>query len=250
MLNHFASVLSIDTSSSYCSVALQTPAGVLNEHLVTEQSHSEQLLPMIRRLLEGAGVALADLDAFSVGIGPGGFTGVRLGVAVVQGLAYATGKPVVALSSLLALAHAAWAGRQEDVSTMTVVVANDARMNQVYWAVYQFEDEAAGFVYRELSAPNLCDVADLPNQLSFFGGALTLAGSAFSAFNELANWTSNTGVSVAEIDHDAPNALHLLPLAQRAIHQGQTIVPHQLAPLYVRDKIALTIAEREAAKHA
>ncbi|GHA76144.1 tRNA (adenosine(37)-N6)-threonylcarbamoyltransferase complex dimerization subunit type 1 TsaB [Formosimonas limnophila] len=250
MTNHLASILAIDTSSSHCSVALQTPAGVLSEHVATEQSHSEHILPMIRRLLDGVGVALADVDGFAVGVGPGGFTGVRLGVAVVQGLAYATGKTVVALSSLLALARAAWDARAEGVSAMTVAVANDARMSQVYWAVYRFEVEAADFVYREISAPSLCDVVDLPNQLSLLGEELTLAGNAFSVFDELTNWLSSTGVTVAEIDHSAPNALYLLPLAQMAFAQGQAIAPHLVAPLYVRDKIAQTIAEREAAKHA
>ena len=250
MTNHLASILAIDTSSSHCSVALQTSAGVLSEHVATEQSHSEHILPMVRRLLDGAGVALADLDVFSVGVGPGGFTGVRLGVAVVQGLAYATEKSVVALSSLLALAQAAWDARAEGVSAMTVAVANDARMRQVYWAVYQFEVEVDGFVYHEISAPNLCDVVDLPNQLLALDIELTLAGNAFAVFDELTNWASSAGVAVAEIDHSAPNALYLLPLAQMAFAQGQVVAPHLVAPLYVRDKIALTIAEREAAKHA
>jgi tRNA threonylcarbamoyladenosine biosynthesis protein TsaB len=227
----------------------------MNEHLATQQSHSEHVLPMVRRLLDGAGAALTDLDVLSVGIGPGGFTGVRLGVAVTQGLAYATNKPVVVLSSLLALAYAAWNARSSGVSAMTVAVANDARMAQVYWAIYRFEADAeTGLVYHEVCAPSLCDVADLSTELLGLSAGLSdefcLAGNAFTVFDELSDWVSAGGETVASIDHSAPNALYLLPLAQLAFAQGQVLLPHQVAPLYVRDKIALTIAEREAAKHA
>lgn len=242
-------LLAVDTSSAYCSVALSHQGVVSGEHLMTEQSHSENVLPMVRRLLESRGMAVQDVDAFVVGIGPGGFTGVRLGVAVVQGLAYATGKQVIALPSLLALAQAAFETQPVE---MTVLVANDARMNQVYWAAYHFD--AAGD-YSTVQAPSLGVLDDVVAFAELQGVSaqktMQLAGNAWTVFEAFKAWSlahEAQGIRVAVMNHDAPNALHLLPAAQRRFAVNGGLPPHDVSPLYVRDKIAQTIAEREAAK--
>ena len=242
-------LLAVDTSSAYCSVALSHQGVVSGEHLMTEQSHSENVLPMVRRLLESRGMAVQDVDAFVVGIGPGGFTGVRLGVAVVQGLAYATGKQVIALPSLLALAQAAFETQPVE---MTVLVANDARMNQVYWAAYHFD--AAGD-YSTVQAPSLGVLDDVVAFAELQGvnaqKTMQLAGNAWTVFEAFKAWSlahEAQGIRVAVMNHDAPNALHLLPAAQRCFALNGGLPPHDVSPLYVRDKIAQTIAEREAAK--
>lgn len=244
-----AMLLAVDTSSAYCSVALSHQGVVSGEHLMTEQSHSENVLPMVRRLLESRGMAVQDVDAFVVGIGPGGFTGVRLGVAVVQGLAYATGKQVIALPSLLALAQAAFETQPVE---MTVLVANDARMNQVYWAAYHFD--AAGD-YSTVQAPSLGVLDDVVAFAELQGVSaqktMQLAGNAWTVFEAFKAWSlahEAQGIRVAVMNHDAPNALHLLPAAQRRFAVNGGLPPHDVSPLYVRDKIAQTIAEREAAK--
>ena len=244
-----AMLLAVDTSSAYCSVALSHQGVVSGEHLMTEQSHSENVLPMVRRLLESRGMAVQDVDAFVVGIGPGGFTGMRLGVAVVQGLAYATGKQVIALPSLLALAQAAFETQPVE---MTVLVANDARMNQVYWAAYHFD--AAGD-YSTVQAPSLGVLDDVVAFAELQGvnaqKTMQLAGNAWTVFEAFKAWSlahEAQGIRVAVMNHDAPNALHLLPAAQRRFAVNGGLPPHDVSPLYVRDKIAQTIAEREAAK--
>ena len=244
-----AMLLAVDTSSAYCSVALSHQGVVSGEHLMTEQSHSENVLPMVRRLLESRGMAVQDVDAFVVGIGPGGFTGMRLGVAVVQGLAYATGKQVIALPSLLALAQAAFETQPVE---MTVLVANDARMNQVYWAAYHFD--AAGD-YSTVQAPSLGVLDDVVAFAELQGvnaqKTMQLAGNAWTVFEAFKAWSlahEAQGIRVAVMNHDAPNALHLLPAAQRCFAVNGGLPPHDVSPLYVRDKIAQTIAEREAAK--
>ena len=244
-----ATLLAVDTSSAYCSVALSHQGVVSGEHLMTEQSHSENVLPMVRRLLESRGMAVQDVDAFVVGIGPGGFTGVRLGVAVVQGLAYATGKQVIALPSLLALAQAAFETQPVE---MTVLVANDARMNQVYWAAYHFD--AAGD-YSTVQAPSLGVLDDVVAFAELQGvnaqKTMQLAGNAWTVFEAFKAWSlahEAQGIRVAVMNHDAPNALHLLPAAQRRFAVNGGLPPHDVSPLYVRDKIAQTIAEREAVK--
>ena len=238
-----ATLLAVDTSSAFCSVALSHAGAVSGEHVMTAQSHSENVLPMVRRLLDARGLTVQDVDAFVVGIGPGGFTGVRLGVAVVQGLAYATGKPVIGLSSLLALAQAAFAAQP---AAMTVLVANDARMSQVYWAAYRFD--AAG-EYSTVQAPSLGVLADVTAfAASQEVSTLQLAGNAWMVFDAFKAWSVEHSVRVAEMDHDAPNAIDLLPIAQRCFAEKAYVPPHAVSPLYVRDKIAQTIAEREAVK--
>ncbi|AXF86112.1 tRNA threonylcarbamoyladenosine biosynthesis protein TsaB [Ephemeroptericola cinctiostellae] len=244
-----ATLLAVDTSSAYCSVALSHQGVSSSEHLMTEQSHSENVLPMVRRLLEARGMTVQDVDAFVVGIGPGGFTGVRLGVAVVQGLAYATGKPVIALPSLLALAQAAFESQPVE---MTVLVANDARMNQVYWAAYHFDVAGA---YSTIQAPSLGVLDDViaftELQEVAVRQTMQLAGNAWTIFEAFKAWSlahEADGVRMAAMNHDAPNALYLLPAAQRSFAASGGVPPHDVSPLYVRDKIAQTIAEREAAK--
>jgi len=129
-------ILSIETSSPCCSVAL-----ALDEHIVEMQSHTpkehtQQLLPMIDNLLAKQELSLADLDAIAYGQGPGSFTGLRISASVVQSLAFAHNMPVIAISSLQALAEQAlrrW-------GTQHCIACIDARMSEVYWGEYKLHD--------------------------------------------------------------------------------------------------------------
>ena len=230
--------LALDTSNQYCSIAVQAHGKILARHELSEQKHSTMILPMVRELLASADVTLADLDAIVVGVGPGGFTGVRLAVAVAQGLAFAMNKPVLAHSSLEAMAVAAFA-----LGYLEVIVGMDARMQQVYWAHYQFID---GQLHTRI-APSLDDVVVFAEHIRVLQEPCAVVGNAHQAFAEVAQMcVQNNHVNIAEIDHSAPHAEHLLPVANVAWREGRAIPPEQLQPLYVRDKVAMTIAEREA----
>lgn len=230
--------LALDTSNQYCSIAVQAHGKILARHELSEKKHSAMILPMVRELLASADVTLADLDAIVVGVGPGGFTGVRLAVAVAQGLAFAMNKPVLAHSSLEAMAVAAFA-----LGYLEVIVGMDARMKQVYWAHYQFID---GQLHTS-TAPSLDDVAIFTEHIRVLQEPCAVVGNAHQAFAEVAQMcVQNNHVNIAEIDHSAPHAEHLLPVANVAWREGRAIPPEQLQPLYVRDKVAMTIAEREA----
>ena len=230
--------LALDTSNQYCSIAVQAHGKILARHELSEQKHSAMILPMVRELLANADVTLDDLDAIVVGVGPGGFTGVRLAVAVAQGLAFAMNKPVLAHSSLEAMAVAAFA-----LGYLEVIVGMDARMQQVYWAHYQFID---GQLHTR-TAPSLDDVAIFTEHIRVLQEPCAVVGNAHQAFAEVAQMcVQNNHVNIAEIDHSAPHAEHLLPVANVAWREGRAIPPEQLQPLYVRDKVAMTIAEREA----
>jgi tRNA threonylcarbamoyladenosine biosynthesis protein TsaB len=123
-------LLAIDTSAEACSAALLLEGETRERFAVQPQRQSELILPMMDGLLAEAGLRVADLDALAFGRGPGSFTGVRIATGVVQGAAYAADLPVVAVSSLAALAQ----GHLRETDRGRVLVAADARMNEVYWA--------------------------------------------------------------------------------------------------------------------
>ncbi len=243
-------VLLLDTSNQYCSVALQWRGQLTARHEWSEQKHSQMILPMVRELLAAQQADFTDLDAIVVGIGPGGFTGVRLAVSVAQGLAFAAHKPVLAFSSLAALAVA---GLSHSAETQ-VIVAMDARMQQVYWAHYERRE---GELITRVE-PSLDDVAVFVDRLNLIDASCVLVGNAIEAFDVIqqAIMQANDRVPlrVAEIDHSAPHAADFAPLVNRlwsngAWQAGVVLRPEQVQPLYVRDKVAKTIAEREA-EHA
>lgn len=235
-------VLVLDTSNQYCSVALQWHGQVSARHEWSEQKHSQMILPMVRELLDECDAHFADLDAVVVGVGPGGFTGVRLAVSVAQGLAFAAQKPVLAYSSLAALAVA---GERACAGTQ-VIVAMDARMQQVYWAHYQMDEQGL----TALVEPSLDDVDVFVTMLSQIHTPCAVVGNAIATFESIAQACTRAPLRVVEIDHSAPHAADLLELVNRAWQHGawQADVarsPEQVQPLYVRDKVAKTIAERE-----
>src|SRR5580658_810638 len=97
-------VLAIDTSTEALSIALQSEHGTLERGLATARGHAEAILSLIDAVLGEAGLRLAQLDGIAAGVGPGSFTGVRISVAVAQGLGYGAGLLVVPITSLEALA--------------------------------------------------------------------------------------------------------------------------------------------------
>ncbi|MCE1160555.1 MAG: tRNA (adenosine(37)-N6)-threonylcarbamoyltransferase complex dimerization subunit type 1 TsaB [Burkholderiales bacterium] len=230
-------LLALDTSNQYCSVALQARGQVTACHEWSEQKHSAIILPMVRELLAQAKVTLADLDAIVVGVGPGGFTGVRLAVAVAQGLAFAISKPVLAHSSLEAMAVSAFAlGHSE------VIVAMDARMQQVYWAHYRWADGCLQIC----TAPSLDDVAAFTEYIRVIDKPCAVVGNAPQVFDEVAHACHQPNIAIAKVDHSAPHAAYFFTVANPAWSAGRATPPEQVQPLYVRDKVAMTIAEREA----
>lgn len=243
-------VLVLDTSNQYCSVALQWRGQVRTRHEWSEQKHSQMILPLVRQLLNELEADFAGLDAVVVGVGPGGFTGVRLAVAVAQGLAFSAHKPLLAFSSLAALAVAGLRDRSET----EVMVAMDARMQQVYWAHYRMSSEGLHAVVE----PSLDDVALFVKRLQAMTTACVVVGNAIEAFDSVAQACARAPLSVARMTpsaQSAPQAVDFLPLVECVWHEdgwldGVALSPEQVQPLYVRDKVAQTIAEREGGASA
>jgi tRNA threonylcarbamoyladenosine biosynthesis protein TsaB len=132
-----STLLALDTATEACSVALLHDGKVTSHYEVIPRLHAQKLLPMIQQLLADAGTTLQAVDAIAFGRGPGAFTGVRIAIGVVQGLAFALERPVLPVSNLAVLAQRAY--REHGVSQ--VAAAIDARMDEVYWGCYR---ETAG----------------------------------------------------------------------------------------------------------
>ena len=231
-----ANLLAIDTSSAWCSVALslgdQAPE---LRHEAVSAGASQLLLPWIESLLTHAKISLKDLDAIAVGMGPGAFTGVRLGVAAVQGLAISNNLPTISVCSLDAIAaQLVKSPPFQKAAPRYFVIAVDARMEEVYWAKYETQSDSlpkrVGDIH--LTKPEDLDLA----------GVDFLAGSAIGAYRE--RLPSFAGGLDAEI---TISALGVLDFAKQLFAQGMQQDVRQLEPLYVRNKVALTTAEREEA---
>jgi tRNA threonylcarbamoyladenosine biosynthesis protein TsaB len=245
-------LLALETSSSRCSVALlrdgpEGPAIATLEH-EGAQEHAERLLPMARDLLGDAGLEAGDIQAVAFGQGPGGFTGLRVACGVAQGIAMAHDLKVVPIVSHLAVAAQVPARPDQ-----AIVVALDARMAEVYLAVYRrVEGAADDTAWEALASPLLIAAAEvvpwmeghLADWRQRTGLALqpVLAGDAWEAYADLmaphADWT--------RYDAKRPHARDVARLALAAWRRGDGVPPEQATPLYVRDRVAYTTAERQA----
>ena len=201
---------------------------VLSRESSGVRTHSQSILPMVQELLAEAGVTLSECDAIAFGAGPGSFTGVRTACGIAQGLAYGASLPVLPLVTLDAMALAC---RQQTGATDILAVL-DARMGEVYWAQYRGADVVAG--------PALCAPADVAPVAA--GAALTACGNGFSAYPEaFAGRPYAEGALVAIM----PHAAQMAQLAVEALTAGAAVPAAQAQPLYLRNKIAYTSAERQ-----
>ncbi|MGH8352355.1 MAG: tRNA (adenosine(37)-N6)-threonylcarbamoyltransferase complex dimerization subunit type 1 TsaB [Pseudomonas sp.] len=217
-------LLALDTATEACSVALLHEGKVLSHYEVIPRLHAQRLLPMIQDLLAEAGVALSALDAIAFGRGPGAFTGVRIAVGVVQGLAFALERPVLPISNLAVLAQRAW----REYGASQVAAAIDARMDEVYWGCYRQEQGEMRLAGVEAVLPP--EQASLPRDASgdWFG-----AGTGWGSYG--------ARIPVALSGQDAamlPHAQDLLSLAGFAWARGEAVAADQAQPVYLRDKVA------------
>jgi len=233
-------LLALDSSTEHMALAL---VGQGHDAFVDADGGalaSQRLVPDVMALLKQAGLPLAAVEAVGFGRGPGAFTGLRTACSVAQGLAFGAGKPVLALDSLMLVAEDARQQLAEaDTSTpLDVWVAMDARMNQIYLGRYRW----TGARWSAVVEPLLTDREPLRALWREEPPAI-VAGSALGAF-EL-----ETGPA-RRFPTTVSRARALGALAQQAFDAGLAEDAANALPLYVRDKVALTTAEREAAKAA
>lgn len=223
-------VLALDTTTEYCSVALWQDGLVAGRCDLVGQKHSEVLMEMLDDVLRGAGFRVQDMDGIGFGMGPGSFTGVRIACGVAQGLAFGTNLPVAGVCTLEALSEAS--GQPQ------VIAALDARMDEIYHAVYEKQNEA----WVTVSEPRLCKPEDAPpvTGVGWFG-----VGSGFATHG--AALGERYAGQLQEVDMAAvPQASAIAALAATRFALGRGVDAAQALPLYLRDKVALKTSEREA----
>jgi tRNA threonylcarbamoyladenosine biosynthesis protein TsaB len=213
------------------SCALLRGEEVITRSSTGVRTHSQAILPMIQELLAEAGVALRDCDAIAYGSGPGSFTGVRTACGIAQGLGYGAGLPLVPVVTLDAMALACH--QQHGGSEILAVL--DARMSEVYWAQYRFDGgpQAApvAVLAPALSAPD----AVAPQ------GEVTACGNGFAAYAEALAGKPFAAGAHADV---MPHAAQIAQLGRIAFEAGQGVKAAGAQPLYLRNKIAYTSAER------
>jgi tRNA threonylcarbamoyladenosine biosynthesis protein TsaB len=224
-------VLALDTATEACSVALLTDAGLVGVWREVGRGHAEQILDMVDTVLAEAGVALRMLDGIAASVGPGAFTGVRIGVSVAQGLAFGAELPVVAVTTLEALAWQAMRGGAEQV-----MACLDARMGEVYWGCFAV-DPKRGLAPRGVAAVGAAQSVNVPLAGPFQG-----IGRGFAAYPVL---QALAGLVLPAGAGDAlPDAKDMARLGAIRLSIGEGRDPADLIPVYLRDKVALTEAER------
>jgi tRNA threonylcarbamoyladenosine biosynthesis protein TsaB len=216
-------LLAIDISSSACSVALQNEGDVVSLHEHAPMQQTQLLLPMIHSLLEKSSLDLAKLDAITYACGPGSFTGIRIAASTAQALAYAHHKPLIPVSSLAVLAQTTYLKH----NCPTMLVAVDARMNQIYWAAYQVAlNEQVALIHEEiLCAPDKVTVKVPLHWQGVGDGWEKYATSLKLALGELPETIYPLEVARAEA---------MLPLAESLFHEGKRIKATEATVVYLR----------------
>ncbi len=226
-------MLALDTATEACSVALLTESGLTGQFADVGRGHAEQILDMVNAVLAEAGVTLSMLDGIAASVGPGSFTGVRISVAVAQGLAFGAGLPVVQVTTLEALAlKAMHDGRAHALACL------DARMGEVYWGCFSAD---ATHALIASSAPRVGPAADvrLPGPGPYHG-----IGRGFAAYPLLG---ALPGLILDACDGQAlPDARDMVRLGALRLLAGEGMDPADLQPRYLRDKVAMTESERAA----
>jgi len=227
-------LLAIDTATEACSAALLVGDRMIERSEVAPRRHAELILPMIESLLAEAGISRRGIDGIAVGRGPGAFTGVRLAISVAQGLALGLDVPVVPVSSLAALAQDV--PLQHDTPILAVI---DARMGEIYAGT--FRRGASGLV--EALGPESVGPAQqlvLPPSERW-----SVVGSGWSAYRDVLmtrlpgepRWCDSTRL---------PQAHAIARLAAPQFAAGNALAPELALPVYLRDKVALTLEEQRA----
>ena len=235
-------ILAIETSSELASCALLQGDLVLSRASSGVRTHSQSILPMVQELLQEANIALKDCDAIAYGSGPGSFTGVRTACGIAQGLAFGAALPLVPVVTLAAMALAC----HQQTGAAEILAVLDARMGEVYWAQYHYADadaDGGAPAASTLIGPSLSAPADVLPQ----GESVTACGNGLTVYADAFQGRSFCDGAQPDI---MPHAVQVGQLARIAFGAGAVLPAREAQPLYLRNKIAFTSAERREIQSA
>jgi tRNA threonylcarbamoyladenosine biosynthesis protein TsaB len=221
-------LLALDTSTEFLSLALQLGDKTFTHYQHAGNASSELILPQIQALLDAANIKLSDLEGIAFGAGPGAFTGVRIACGVAQGLGFGANIPVVGVNTLMALAEASG----ED----NVIACLDARMGEIYHAAFERKNN----VWLEISATKVIKPEAAPMLEGMWNGA----GSGWAVYGEILSKIYGENV-VKVLPNVTPTAEAILRLAKPIFAAGNAKPASEAAPIYIRNRVALTTQERE-----
>jgi len=219
-------MLAIETSAETCSAALAVDGDVRERFEHAPLRHAELILPMISDLLAEAGLRAGDLDAIAFGRGPGSFTSLRIGIGVVQGLAWGADRPVVPVSSLAAVAQGVVVARAVP-ATARILVAMDARMGEVFHAAFRPDDDGR-------VVPDGEEGVCAPESLSPPGEWLA-AGNGFERYQALSRLAESASACLPGI---WPRAAAVLELAKAWLETNDPLNAAMAQPVYIRNDVA------------
>lgn len=216
-------ILALDSSAKSASVAILEDQKLLGEFYINVGlTHSQTLLPMVKSLLENTKIDLKTIDFFAVSSGPGSFTGIRIGISAIKGMAFALEKPCVSVSTLEALAY-------NVINENHIICAvMDARCNQVYNAIFKAE----GGKLKRLTPDRAISINDLYLELSKYNEKIIIVGDgADLCYN---NWEYNFNVCIADETFKYQTAKSVAYLGQKLFLKGEIVSAANLIPTYLR----------------
>ena len=220
-------LLALDTSTEFLSLALQLGDKSFSHYQHAGQAASQLVLPQIQALLDSAKITLKDLDGIAFGAGPGAFTGVRVACGVAQGLGFGASLPVVGVNTLLALAQASGHER--------VIACLDARMGEIYYAAFERKNSE----WIEISKTMVCKPEAAPVLEDRWKGV----GSGWAVYGEILS-TIYANKLAQVLPNVTPTAEAILQLALPTFASGKARPASEAAPIYIRNRVALTTLER------
>lgn len=217
-------ILAIDTSTELCSAALYHDSEICSHEILAPREHTQRILPMVEDLLASSQLSLSQLDALAFGRGPGSFTGVRIGIGIAQGLAFGADLPMIGVSTLASMAQGVFAEHEAQLAYTAI----DARMNEVYWAVYKNQQGLA-----VLEAEEQVIKPELITHRAVAG--MMAVGTAWEAYSQ----ALAPVLGGAELSNKVKfgNAKYMLPLALESLQQGLVVSPENAEPVYLRDTV-------------
>lgn len=226
-------ILALDASTDACSVALSIDGATSHIFELAAKSHTQRLLPMVDEILRAANCRLQDLDAIAYGRGPGSFTGLRICMGVVQGLAFGANLPVIPISTLQAMAQGFLT---ENANTsLPLLVALDARMDEIYWGLFSADKIPQALSDEHVMRPaDVCEqrvIQDLNKKFIAIGPGWHYADLQTLVPNQL-------------VQDVHPNAKDILTLAIDTFQQGKSISILDAQPVYLRDSVSWKKRER------
>lgn len=225
-------LLAIETATEACSAALLIDGDITEKFRLSQNGHSQLILPMIDELLTEAAIKSEELDVLAFGRGPGSFTGVRIATGVIQGIAFGLDKPVVPVSNLAAVAQDFFDENQDD----TAFVAMDARMSEIYWGIYRRNSTgyAAPLGRESVLPPSGLDIPEITG---------VGIGTGWRQYRE--ELLSRLSGCVFRFEPDRlPRARAVARLAEEGFKLGLAVPAEQALPVYLRDNVAKKESER------